>query len=235
MTSLLAIETATESCSAALLFRGEVYQRYEHQPQKQASLILPMIDGLLNEAGLVAAELDALAFANGPGSFTGLRVATAVAQGIAVAADLPVVPVSTLAVIAQGVYRRYGDSFVLPALDARMSEVYWGAYQLDSCGLMRAVCLDCVLPPDKVSLPFQAEWAGAGSGWDVYSQTLQSTLNNDVKSSHSGFWPEAQDILSLAAPELSAGRAVLAEQAQPIYLRNNVAKSKSERQSDSSA
>ena len=99
---ILAIETATETCSVALLCNGQVTSRYEQQPQKQAQLVLPMVDELMSAAGLKPAQLDAIAFGAGPGSFTGLRIAAAVTQGIAISADLPVVPVSTLAALAPG-------------------------------------------------------------------------------------------------------------------------------------
>src|SRR5688572_16016384 len=148
MSKILAIETATEACSVALLHGGKTLQRFEHRPQAQADLVLPMIEAVLSEAGLKTQDLDAIAYGRGPGSFTGLRIAAAVTQGIAVATGLPVIPVSTLAVIAQGVYRVHGREKVIAAIDARMQEIYWGYYRLQN-GLMTAVGDEQVSPPDK--------------------------------------------------------------------------------------
>ncbi|MGB5065729.1 MAG: tRNA (adenosine(37)-N6)-threonylcarbamoyltransferase complex dimerization subunit type 1 TsaB, partial [Candidatus Competibacter sp.] len=125
---LLALDTATDACSAAVWVDGVVHERYELAPRRHAALILPMIEAVLAEAGLRPAQLDAVAFGRGPGAFTGVRIAVGIAQGIAFAADLPVVPVSTLAALALGVGRETGHARLAVALDARMSEVYWGTY-----------------------------------------------------------------------------------------------------------
>lgn len=226
---ILAIETATEACSVALLYDGEVRERFEHQPQRQADLVLPMVDELMGEAGLRPAGLDAVAFGRGPGSFTGLRIAAAVTQGIAVAADLPVVPVSTLAVLAQGAYREHGAPAVLAVLDARMSEVYWGAYRLDGNGLMQLEGSECVVPPDEVPLPEEAEWLGAGSGWGAYPGELQSRLGDRVTGAEPGLWPRAADMLVPAGALFRAGETVPAGRAEPVYVRDKVARSIAER------
>ena len=134
---LLAIDTATEGCSAALVNDQQLLTRMEVQPRKHAELILPMLDELLSEAGLAISQLDALAFGRGPGAFTGVRIATGVIQGIAFGADLPVVPVSTLRALAQRAFQEYQHANVLTAFDARMDEVYWASYQLAENGLMR--------------------------------------------------------------------------------------------------
>ncbi len=139
---LLAIETAAEACSAALLIDGEISLRYEVQPRKHSELIMSMLNSLLQEADLSPARLDGLAFGCGPGSFTGVRIAAGVAQGVALGADLPVVRVSTLAALAQGYFRQSGHTSVLPAFDARMQEVYWGCYRLQDSGLMGALFSD---------------------------------------------------------------------------------------------
>ena len=125
---LLAIETSTPACSAALSIDGVVIERYALAPRQHAVLILPMIESLLLEAGISVAQLDALAFGRGPGSFTGVRIAASVIQGIAFAADLPVLPVSTLATLALGGMRITDKTQVMAALDARKSEIYWGCY-----------------------------------------------------------------------------------------------------------
>jgi tRNA threonylcarbamoyladenosine biosynthesis protein TsaB len=236
MTNILAIETATEACSAALLAGNDILHKFEHQPQQQARLILPMIDALLAEAGLAPDKLDAVAFGCGPGSFTGLRVAAAVTQGIAVAGDLPVLPVSTLAAIAQGAYRRHGETRVLAAIDARMQEVYWGVYRLNRDGLMELQASEHVLPPAEVPGPHEknADWCGVGSGWLAYAGVLRTRLTEQgcpVVHVHENVWPEARDVLTLAVPLYAAGKGIDAAHAIPTYLRDKVAKSTAERAS----
>ena len=121
---LLALDTATEACSAAVLADGEVLERYELAPRRHAALILPMIESVLAEAGLEISQLDAIAVGRGPGAFTGVRIAIGIAQGIAFAADLPVALVSTLAALALGTARDTGATRIAAALDARMGEIY---------------------------------------------------------------------------------------------------------------
>ena len=131
---ILAVETATEACSAALSVEGEIIERYTVSPREHSLLILPMLESLLAEAGLVLNQLDALAFGRGPGSFTGVRIAAGVIQGVAFGADLPVAPVSTLAAMAQDIFAKSRETAVFTALDARMGEVYWGVYQKSEDG-----------------------------------------------------------------------------------------------------
>ena len=142
---LLALETATEACSAALAVDGDIRERFEVAPRGHSELILPMVDELMAEADISIEQVDAIAFGRGPGAFTGLRIAVGVTQGIAFGADLPVVPVSTLAALAQG----SESNSVLAAIDARMDEVYWGAYQRSSAGLMTLCGEEAVIPPGK--------------------------------------------------------------------------------------
>jgi tRNA threonylcarbamoyladenosine biosynthesis protein TsaB len=229
---ILAIETATETCSVALLCNDEVTARYEHRPQKQAHLVLPMVDELMANAGLKPSQLDAVAFGVGPGSFTGLRIAAAVTQAIAVTADLPVVPVSTLAALAQGVFRQHQFQAVLASIDARMKEVYWGVYKLDNNSLMQLQDKEYVLPPDHVPLPPAGNWIGAGSGWRAHSKELESRVNQPLAEILEDSWPQAQDVLTLAIPLYQQGKTVTAERAEPVYLRNKVAKSIAERQAE---
>ena len=226
---LLAIETATEACSAALLMGESVLQRYEVAPRAHANLILPMVQSLLDEAGLVMTDLDALAFGRGPGSFTGVRIATGVIQGLAFAAELPVLPVSTLAAVAQGARREMEASRVLAAIDARMGEVYWGAYVSDADGLMQLVGQECVVPPEQVTVPDEGPWIGSGSGWGSYAEALTTCVGGSVIESDGTRLPQARDIAQLAQGAWRRGEAVAAEQALPIYLRDNVAKKKGEK------
>jgi len=221
---LLAIDTATEACSAALYLDGAVSERYALAPREHALLILPMIDELLRDANLSPLELDAVAFGRGPGAFTGLRIAAGVAQGIAFGADIPVVPVSSLAALAQGVYRECGAARVLAGIDARIGEVYWGAYRLGADGLMAPQGDERVLPPAAVPLPADTGWYGAGSAWVVYGDVLRARLQTQLAATIDAAWcPHAQDVARLAAAAYRRGDVVAAAAAAPVYLRDDVA------------
>lgn len=223
MTRILAIETATEACSAALLTDEETSQRFEVAPRQHLALLLPFVESLLADAGISLRQLDAIAFGRGPGSFTGLRIASGVAQGIAFGADLPVVPVSTLAALAQGVVREQGIKAVLAALDARMKEVYWGAFVCGSGGLVEAVGQEVVCAPRDVPLPGPDDWCGAGSGWNSYADVLTRRCAVSSQSVFGVQSPQAADVAHLAAAIFEDGCALPPEQAVPVYLRDNVA------------
>lgn len=215
---LLALDTATEACSAAVWVDGIVLERYEWAPRRHAALILPMIEAVLAEAGLDLRQIDAIAFGRGPGAFTGLRIAVGMAQGIAFAADLPVVPVSTLAALALGAARETGQTRIAAALDARMGEIYWGLYTVigeDAEPLSE----ERVCAPATVSAP-PGEWFGAGSGWAVHAETLSRYLH--VTGWRGDCYPRAGDIARLAAIPSRRSEWIAAERALPVYLRNEV-------------
>ncbi len=164
---LLAVETSTEACSAALIIDGEIQERFEIAPRIHTRLILPMIDSLLADAELKPQQLDALAFSRGPGSFTGVRISTGVIQGIAFGADLPVVPVSTLAAIAYHFFLQRGEYCAFVAMDARMGEIFWGVYQKDQQGFAQLIGDEVVTLAENISFP-DKQGVGIGSGWGVY-------------------------------------------------------------------
>ncbi len=220
---ILAIDTATEACSAALLLDGRVTERFTVQPRGHGDLILGMMEELLQEAGLPLRGLDALAFGRGPGAFTGVRIATGVVQGAAYGSDLPVVPVSNLAALAQQCLREHGARRILAALDARMNEVYWGAFEDGGDGRVRPVGAEQVAAPDAVLLPEAHGWCGAGKGWEVYGEVLAQRLEGRLASVHAELLCRARDIAELAAAAFAGGQAVPAEQALPVYLRDQVA------------
>ena len=222
---LLAIDTSAAHCSAALLVEGRVTQHLAEAQRRHGELILGMMDALLAAAGVRAAELDAFAFARGPGSFTGLRIAAAVVQGAALAADRPVVGVSTLAALAQGCRRRHGAERVLCALDARMGEVYWGAYAADASGLMRPLAADRVSAPAEIVAPGGGPWAAAGSGWIAHADALRAACGCAPSMEAANRACEAQDVAVLAADGFAAGQAVDAADAVPVYLRDRVTSS----------
>lgn len=222
---LLAIDTSTEACTVALLVDAEVQERFEVSPREHARLVLPMVEALLAEAAVVVTDLDGVALGQGPGSFTGVRIAAGVVQGIAFAADLPVLPVSTLAVMAQGVFRETGARTILPAIDARMSEVYWGCYEIDE-SFARNVCEDSVLSPALVGVPDGDTWVGAGTGWETYADELEGALGKSLVRNIGRYFPHAQDLAVLGVDMLKQGKGVLPERVQPVYLRDKVANKK---------
>jgi len=225
---LLAVETSTEACSAALFIDGNIAERFELAPKIHTQLILPMIDSLMADAGLKPQQLDALAFSRGPGSFTGVRIATGVIQGIALGAELPVVPVSTLAAIAQDFFDHNEENVAFVAMDARMGEIFWGVYQRDVQGYAELVGNEAVTPAEQIEFP-DLTGVGIGSGWGVYSQELTARLGERVSRYQADRLPRAGAIARLGARGFELGQAVAVEQAMPVYLRDKVAKKESER------
>jgi tRNA threonylcarbamoyladenosine biosynthesis protein TsaB len=223
-TRLLAIETATPACSAALYVDGDIQERHALAPRQHATLILPMIESLLVEADLQPAQLDAIAFGRGPGSFTGVRIAASVVQGIACGADLPVVAVSTLAALAAGALRETGEPGVLAALDARMEEVYWGVYRADENRRPVLVGEEAVCQPDAVTIPGDERWVGAGSGWERYGSILAGPGGGRVVRLLPDLEPRARDVATLGAVLFGRNEVIAPEAAVPVYLRNNVAR-----------
>ena len=225
---ILAIDTATEACSAALLIDGEMIADYKIAPREHSRLILKMIDALLAKAGITIAEVDAVAFGRGPGSFMGVRIAAGVVQGIAFAHDIPVIPVSTLKATAQRAYEQTQNKNILVAIDARMDEVYWCDYYLDNNRWLSDGD-ERVISPDKVTLPERLHQSdissvGAGTGWNTYKERLLQTTSCKLQTILPECLPSAEVIVKLAAAELTAGNTVTAAEAIPVYLRNDVAR-----------
>jgi tRNA threonylcarbamoyladenosine biosynthesis protein TsaB len=236
---LLALDTSTEACSAALgvCLPGEperVLTRAAEAPRGHAELILPMVESLLAEAGLSLSSLGAIAFARGPGSFTGLRLAAAVTQGLAFGAGLPVLAVSTLRASAlQALQRAPSATHVLVCNDARMGEVYVAAFARGAGGLPEPLGPESVCPPSSVVLPATSGvWVGAGHGFRAYPQLEQAApASSRPGEARPGFTeifadllPQAREVLPLARAEWAAGRILKPAEAQPVYLRDDVAK-----------
>lgn len=219
MTRILALETATDACSVALWQDGAVLERFEPGARRQTERVLPLVDELLAEAGVTLAQLDAIAFGRGPGAFTGVRVAVSVTQGLAFALDIPVAGVSTLAACALAAYqadRRYER--VVAAFDARMGELYLGAYQCagDRVSVLLA---DGLFDPDRLPSLDGNDWLLAGSG-AVYRDRIGAAIG--LAAVNVEAMPRAAAVARLAAPLVGQGLAVPAEQAQPVYLRDKV-------------
>lgn len=225
---LIAIETSTEACSAALLINNVVRELYQLAPREHTALILPMIDELLANARLERSQLEAVAFGRGPGGFTGVRIATGVAQGIAFALNIPVTPVSTLAALAHLIWRETGHQKIACAIDARMGEVYWGCYIVDGPGKALLIGEELVCAPQAVPLLHGDGWVGAGSGWDSYGDTLRARLGSNISTIVEGQFPHAHDVAQLGATILNDGYAVSAASAMPVYLRDQVVHKKKE-------
>jgi tRNA threonylcarbamoyladenosine biosynthesis protein TsaB len=219
---LLAIDTSTDACSAALAIAGEIRERFELAPRRHAELILPMIDQLLSEAGLRVHDLNGLAFGRGPGAFTGLRVAAGVIQGLALGTGLPVAPVSTLAALAQQAYHITRHPNILAALDARMGEVYWGVFQVNEQGLVQHLQSECVCSPEKASVPDEGDWVGVGPGWAAYAEVLKGRLAGRLNAIEPAYYPRAREVVILGQDVFNRGEAVTAEAAVPVYLRDEV-------------
>ncbi|RMG28475.1 MAG: tRNA (adenosine(37)-N6)-threonylcarbamoyltransferase complex dimerization subunit type 1 TsaB [Gammaproteobacteria bacterium] len=219
---LLAIETATEVCSLALWLDGEVRERRYRHPRQHARHLLPSVDALLAEAGLALASLDALAFGRGPGSFTGVRIAAGVVQGLALGANLPVVPVSTLLALGQAALAEGPARPVLAALDARMGEVYFLACRPGAEGLLAPASEEGVYPPERVPLPPEAGWLAAGSGWEAHA-ALRHRAGQRVARFVEGVVPTAAAVARLAARAYRQGCRLPPEAAVPVYLRERVA------------
>lgn len=202
----------------ALLHRSGMATRSERAGQRHSELLLPMIDAVLGEAGLALAQLQGIAFGAGPGGFTGLRIACGVAQGLALGADLPVVPVGTLLALAQA----RGAPRVLACLDARMGEIYHAAYEKDGDDWREILAPSVCRAEAAPELP-GGDWAGTGSGFAVHGPALRSRYGAKLASVDAEAVPQAVAIAQLGARRLAAGGGLPAEQALPLYVRDRVA------------
>lgn len=216
---ILALETSTEHCSVALWLDGATDARDTLAGERHSGVLIGMVDELLRGHALSVGELDAVAFGAGPGSFTGLRIACGVAQGIAFGAAIPVIGISTL--LALGEVAQAGRA--LCCLDARMGQVYFGAYE-KSPGGWRETCAPGLCGPDDLpELPGDGQWVGCGSGFRSYGAAIERRCAGRLAAVLPDIYPEAQAIARLAAAEFARGGAIAAELAAPFYLRDKVA------------
>jgi tRNA threonylcarbamoyladenosine biosynthesis protein TsaB len=230
MSLILALDSSTDACSVALNLNGEILALDELAAKSHTQRLLPMVDALLQQANIDLAQLDAIAFGCGPGSFTGLRICMGIVQGLAFGAQLPVIPVSTLAAMGLGYYRvNPGASApVLVALDARMEEVYWGLFEPRSSEV-QALLPEQVMRPELLAaelalLPLERGFAGVGSGWHYAGLAGLTPSAIDMT-----LQPSAQDIAAIAALRFAAGEVTDILQAEPVYLRNSVSWQKRQR------
>lgn len=226
MTQLLAIETSGEACSVALSWSGNVLQRHQHAPLLHAELLLPAVRGLLDEAGISLNQLDAIVFGRGPGSFTSLRIGIGVVQGLAWGAELPVVPVSSLAAVAQQLVWNCSaplrcPAHILVAVDARMNEVFHCTYAVDASGRLQELSPEEVSSPCSVHAIDPGSTTAAGNGFERYPEL--GALGRSLRVVHASLQPTASALLPLAEHWLRVHQALPAAQAQPVYVRNQVA------------
>ena len=227
MPIILAIETSSELASCALLRDGAVLARSSSGVRTHSQSVLPMVQELLAEAGIALKDCDAIAFGSGPGSFTGVRTACGIAQGLGFGAGLPVVPVVTLDAMALACHQQTGAAEVLTVLDARMGEVYWAQYRFDSAAgaAPRAVLAPALSAPDAVAP--QGAVTACGNGFSAYAEALSG--REFAAGADAGVMPHAIQIAQLAAIAFAAGATVSAAEAQPLYLRNKIAYTQAER------
>jgi tRNA threonylcarbamoyladenosine biosynthesis protein TsaB len=223
MQTILAFDTSTEALSVALKHGDHLESRFELAPRLHAQKILPLIDALLSAQGIDVRAVDAFVFGRGPGAFTGVRTAIGVVQGLALAYDKPCLGISTLLAMAEGARRELGQRHVMPCLDARMGEVYAGAWRFDGmdwqCTLAERVCAPGLCPAPAAAEPLH----GCGSGWAVYAAELSAAAGPLASIAADVRYPQALDMLQLALPRLARGEGVPAELAAPVYLRDKVA------------
>ncbi|GAB6197448.1 tRNA (adenosine(37)-N6)-threonylcarbamoyltransferase complex dimerization subunit type 1 TsaB [Lysobacter xanthus] len=218
---LLAFETATEACSVALSVDGEIVERFDVAPRRHAELALPWADALLADAGLARAEIDAVAVGRGPGAFTGVRLAIAIAQGVALGLDRPLVPVSTLAALALPAALARPGAPVLAAIDARMGELYVAGYRWTGERL-HAVLDERLLAAPQVVLDGDG-WSGVGTGFAAGEGALAVGLATSLADVDAAALPHAADVARLGVLAFAEGAAIAPERVEPAYLRNDVA------------
>ncbi|WP_422103423.1 tRNA (adenosine(37)-N6)-threonylcarbamoyltransferase complex dimerization subunit type 1 TsaB [Vreelandella sp.] len=223
---LLALDASSSACSAALLHQmgsqRECLARFEMTPRAHTKRLMPMVDELLADAGITPRQLATVAFGRGPGSFTGLRIAAGTAQGLAFGLDCPLVGISTLEALALQAHRRYHFRHVVTALDARMGEVYAATWHCLN-DTVSSQSDEAVIAPGAFRLPAdETDWVGVGSGfalWDEFAVGVQASMTQHLTDLE----PRAEEMAWLALRDLEAGLGQAAHEAQPVYLRNNVA------------
>jgi tRNA threonylcarbamoyladenosine biosynthesis protein TsaB len=222
--NLLAIETSTEQLSLALLTNGTLNQVEQLVGNASSTFVLPKIQTLLDEAQIHLADLDGIAFGAGPGSFTGVRIAAGITQGLAFGLNLPVVSISTLLALAEAI----GETRVIACLDARMGEVYHAVYEKQ--GETWHTVIDAgVYQPEFVPKIAGEAWVGVGSGWKTYPEPLSAVYAGQLTQTQPNVMPSAAAVLALAKPIFERGEATVASRAMPIYVRNRVAMTTIER------
>lgn len=219
---LLAIDTSTEACSAALWLDGELRERFELTGREHTQKLMPQVEALLAECSVGFKQLDGIVCGHGPGSFAGVRIGVGYVKGLGLALDRPVLGVSSLAMLALRAARENKVTQVLSAIDARMNEVYFGAFEVID-GKLRELAPEIVVPPAAIPAMSPGQWLATGTGWGAHLDALTAAAAVDMVRVLPDALPHAGDALLLAAPEFAAGRAINSDALTPVYLRNKVA------------
>lgn len=227
--SVLALDTSTPACSVALSYQGQRYSRRALASREHTRLILPMVDEVLVEAGITLVDVEVLAFTTGPGSFTGIRIGFGVAQGLAYGSGLPVIPVSTLEVMAVAAADEFllsAGEYVMPMLDARMDEIYWAVFCVKEDHSLTRVQPDSLDAPEniEVALPDSAKLCVVGDGWNYADR-----LSLKPAQIHQEYYPDAVAVLAIASQRYKAGEIESIENVQPVYLRDKITWKKRQR------
>lgn len=222
MQSILAIETSTDACSVAINTHAGIFSQFVVQPQAHTRVLLDMVSAVLVEAGMQLSDVTALAFGKGPGSFTGVRLAASVIQGLAVGGQKQVIGISSLQALAQQAIQQHSDMYVLATLDARMHEIYYGAYKANAVGLAQAIIADALQKPNELILDPKLQYLAVGTGVKTYANVLQAN-NPNLIIDLSIQYPRAEEVAQLAMVELEKGNTRPPEEAIPTYIRNDVA------------
>ncbi|MBX3708902.1 MAG: tRNA (adenosine(37)-N6)-threonylcarbamoyltransferase complex dimerization subunit type 1 TsaB [Gammaproteobacteria bacterium] len=216
---ILAIDTSTAACAIAIQNEENIKLFDKVAPMQQAKLILPAIQTLLDSVSLTLTQLDAIAYGQGPGSFTGARIASSVAQGIGFAVNKPVIPLSSLAIMAQSAFIEHQCAKLMVAIDARMAQTYWALYEAVYDEHVKLVSQEIICTPENIDIPEGQDWYGVGDGWKSYQETFIKRLGFKPVTAYPSQFPTALAVLQLAKLSFSRGEWVNASEATPIYLR----------------
>lgn len=225
MKKLLALETSTEACSVALSFDQNKHSRFKIASRQHAELILPMIDSILTEAECTLKEIDAIAFGQGPGSFMGVRIATAISQSIGFAIKKPLIPISSLRSLAQQAYQMTLIPHIIAGWDARMGEIYWGVFHVNNNSQMELVDKEYLDSPKGLSVKLtelpNSHYLGVGNAWQAYQKEI-GDLPDSIKVSQEIFYPMATTVAELASTLFEQDKTVSPFKVEPCYIRNQV-------------
>lgn len=217
--NILAFDTSLSACSVALQYNGEMKSLHKIAPMQQTKCILPMITELLNCFSITIKNLDVIAYGCGPGSFTGIRIASSVAQGISFATGLPVIPISSLAALAQTAYSIEKQTQILVAVDARMEQIYWAQYHLSQAGVMELIGEEKVYNPEQIGVVLNGNYYGVGDGFLHYRDVLASLIGSNLTGINTQLLPTAEAIIALSKSKWDKQQWVKTAQAIPVYLR----------------
>ncbi len=219
---ILGIETSTDACSVAISANERISAVFVLEPQAHSKLLLDMVTEVCTQAGVKLSQVEAIAFGQGPGSFTGVRIAASVVQGLAFGLKKPAVAISSLRAIAQQAHNKLQANKVLALIDARMQEIYCGEYVFDRQGIASAVSEDCLIKPVDLTIDMAEDWLAVGTACPVYAPVLRE-LNPLLEINTTILYPHAAEIVQLALVEYAAGNTLTADAVVPAYIRNDVA------------